>query len=365
MINNNITETVMLVDDTPANLKVLSTMLRERGYRVVEFPNGPAALRALSRNQPDLILLDIMMPEMDGFEVCRQIKADRMLKNIPVIFISALGEEEHKLRAFSGGGVDYVTKPFHEEETLARVQTHLRLRSMQKELETHNLHLEDLVREKVKEISASQVATIQAVSGLAECRDDVTGRHIERTSKFCKMLAGQLMEQSTRSMGIRETFADDIYHAAPLHDIGKVGISDAILLKPGKLSAEEFETIKKHTLIGAMTLEKVRSKYPQNAFINMGIALTRSHHERWDGGGYPDGLAGEEIPISARIMALADVYDALRSERPYKGRLSHRESVAFIRKENGKHFDPSITEAFISSHGDFEETSELLRDVSA
>ncbi len=208
-----------------------NTMLREKGYRVLEFPNGPAALRALSRNRPDLILLDILMPGMVGFEVCRQIKADEKVKNIPVIFISALGDEEHKPRAFSGGGVDYATKPFHEEETLARVQTHLRLRSMQKELENHNLHLENLVREKVKEVSDSQIATIQAVSGLAECRDDVTGRHIERTSTFCRILASQLMGNSPYFASIRETFMEDIYHAAPLHDIGKVGISDAILLK--------------------------------------------------------------------------------------------------------------------------------------
>jgi putative two-component system response regulator len=361
MIPANEKATIMLVDDTPANLKLLEQLLKKEGCRVMQFPNGRTALGALARKQPDLILLDIMMPEMDGFEVCARLKENEATRDIPVIFISALADTEHKIRAFTEGGVDYVTKPFQEEEILARVKTHLSLRQMQQELRKHNLYLEELVREKVREISESQLSTIHAVSKLAEYRDDETGRHIERTRLFCRMLAEVLAEKSRYSGSINKTFIENIYHAAPLHDIGKVGIPDSILLKPGKLDTEEFEIIKTHTTIGAMTLQQVRNKYPQNAFVNMGIALTRSHHEKWDGSGYPDGLSGENIPLSARIMAVADVYDALRSERPYKKAFSHEKSCGIIREGNGSHFDPDIVAAFNSIHLELAQVREQIK----
>jgi len=354
--------TVMLVDDTPANLDLLTEMLQGQGYRVHSFPRGAMALKAAALNPPDLILLDIMMPEMDGFEVCRRLKADDALKEIPVIFISALDDVGNKVRAFSQGGVDYVPKPFHQEEVLARVTTHLNLRRMRQKLERHNLHLQDLVREKVKEISDSQLATLLAISKLAEYRDDEMGRHIERTRTFCKVLAERLRDNPRYAETITEDFIEDIYHAAPLHDIGKVGIRDDILLKPGKLTPEEFEIMKTHTVIGARTLETVRRKYPGNAFVNMGIDLTRSHHEKWDGTGYPDRLSGEAIPQSARIMALADVYDALRSKRPYKEAFSHEESLKKILEGAGSHFDPAAVNAFKAVETQFAEIREQLED---
>ncbi len=340
--------TVMLVDDTPANLEVLREMLQDQGYRVLVFPSGETALKALGRNVPDLILLDIMMPDMDGFEVCRRIKDEERLRDIPVIFISALDDTANKIRAFTEGGVDYITKPFQERETLARVDIHIRLRRMQQELREYSLHLERLVSEKVREISSSQMATIHAMSKLAEYRDDQTGKHIERTRELCRMLARKLRENPRYSPRIDDSFVDNIYHAAPLHDIGKVGIPDAILLKPGKLTEQEFEIIKKHAVIGGTTLGCVKDKYPQNEFIKMGIALAMFHHEKWDGTGYPEGLAGEEIPLSARIMALVDVYDALRSERPYKKPFPHGESCRIIREGRGTHFDPAVVDAFLS-----------------
>lgn len=354
--------TIMLVDDTPANLDLLTEMLQGQGYRVQAFPGGPMALKAAALNPPDLILLDIMMPEMDGFEVCRRLKADDALKEIPVIFISALDDVANKVRAFSQGGVDYVSKPFHQEEVLARVTTHLSLRRMRQKLEQHNLHLQDLVREKVKEISDSQLATLLAISKLAEYRDDETGRHIERTRTFCKVLAERLRDNPRYAETITEGFIEDIYHAAPLHDIGKVGIRDDILLKPGRLTPEEFEIMKTHTVIGARTLETVRRKYPGNAFVNMGIDLTRSHHEKWDGTGYPDRLSGEAIPLSARIMALADVYDALRSRRPYKKPFSHEESLRIILEGAESHFDPNVVNAFKPLEGQFAEIRARLDD---
>ncbi len=354
--------TIMVVDDTPANLKLLEQMLGGQNYRVLGFPRGVMALRAAALNAPDLILLDIDMPEMDGFEVCRRLKADETLKDIPVLFISALIETEDKVKAFFVGGVDYVTKPFQFEEVHARVKTHLRLRWMQRELERHNHQLEDLVQEKVSEISNSQLATIVALSKLAEYRDDETGQHINHTRTYCRLLAEKLRDNTRFSKVISETFIENIYSAAPLHDIGKVSIADNILLKPGKLTSEEFEIMKTHTTVGAMTLESVRAMYPKNGFVNMGICLTRSHHEKWDGSGYPDGLVGEEIPLSARIMALADVYDALRSKRPYKEAFSHEKSRKIIQEGAGKHFDPDVQSAFVAIESKFTEIHEHIRD---
>ncbi|MDO8803946.1 MAG: response regulator [Elusimicrobiota bacterium] len=337
---------ILIVDDTPANLELLSGMLKGRGYKVRAAISGKLALQAAQNDPPDLILLDINMPVMDGYEVCRSLKEDGKLKDIPVIFLSALSEPMDKVKAFGVGGVDYVTKPFEFEEIYARVETHLRLRRLQLELERHNLHLEDLVREKGAEISESQLAAIVALTKLAESRDAGTGDHIERTRTFARALAVKLRDNPGHAGSIDESFLDSIYHTAPLHDIGKVGILDSILLKPGRLTPEEFEIMKTHAVIGADTLQTAQGKYPKSVFLNMGIAIARSHHEKWDGSGYPDGLAGEAIPLAARIMAVADVYDALRASRPYKPAFSHEKSCEIILEASGSHFDPAVIAAF-------------------
>ncbi len=338
--------TIMVVDDTPANLKLLGEMLQSEGYRVLAFPRGQMALNAAAKKPPDLILLDINMPEMNGFEVCKRLKANDELNEIPVIFISALADTPDKVKAFSAGGVDYVTKPFEFEEIRARVQTHLGLRKFQTDLKTHSLRLEALVREKVREISESQLATILALSKLTESRDDDTGGHIERTQSCCKVLAVTLRTHLRYADRIDDMFIENIYYAAPLHDIGKVGISDSVLLKPGPLTAEEFNVMKTHSVIGSDTLQSVHARYPRNVFLQMGIAIARSHHEKWDGTGYPDGLVGCEIPLAARIMAVADVYDALRTKRPYKPAFPHEKCAAIIGEGAGRHFDPAVVEAF-------------------
>ncbi|WP_273266508.1 response regulator [Flexistipes sinusarabici] len=353
MISQPETTNIMLVDDTPENLKYLEDILQDQGYNTAAFPSGAMALRAADRTPPDLILLDIMMPEMDGFEVCHKLKEDEKLKEIPVIFISALDDTTNKVRAFFEGGVDYVTKPFQQEEVLSRIKTHLNLRRSQQELQKYSLHLEELVDEKVKEISESQVATIHALSSLAEHRDDDTGQHIRRTQHFCKLLAEQLRKNPKYSERVTDSFIYNIYCAAPLHDIGKVGIADNILLKPGKLTDDEFEIMKGHVMIGVRTLESVQKDYPNNEFINMGVRLTKSHHEKWDGSGYPDGLSGEDIPLCGRIMAVVDVYDALRSKRPYKGPFPHEKAVEIIQKDTGTHFDPDVAEAFMTLEKEF------------
>lgn len=343
---------IMVVDDTQESLDLIQCMLENAGYEVTTMSNSHMALVEALQRPPDLFIFDINMPGMNGFELCEQVKNQEILKAIPVIFISGLTEFEEKVRAFSSGGVDYVTKPFNVEEVLARVRTHLRLQFMQIELLKHSLHLEELVREKIQEISDAQLATITALATLSESRDDATGGHIERTRDFCRALAEQLRKNSVYAGQIDDQFINNLYFAAPLHDIGKVGIQDHILLKPGKLTPEEFEIMKTHVMIGVHTLESIRGRYPDNDFLNMGIDLTRSHHEKWNGRGYPDGLAGERIPLSARIMALADVYDALRSKRPYKSPFNHEISCEIIFESSGSHFDPVIVSAFRQIHND-------------
>jgi putative two-component system response regulator len=345
---------IMIVDDIAANLEVLEDLLASKGYQVAAFPRGDLALSFAFQNPPDLIFLDIMMPFMDGFEVCKQLKLDTRTQDIPVIFISALDDTENKVKAFTHGGVDYISKPFQEAEVFARLQTHLKLRQSQKQLEAYAHDLESLVQEKVQEISDSQMATLIALSNLAEYRDETTGSHIDRTRDYCKLLAEYLMKDEEYSNQITSSFINDIYFAAPLHDIGKVGIPDSILLKPGKLRPQEYEIMKTHVTIGAATLEQVLSQYPKNTFINMGVLITKHHHERWDGTGYPSKLKGNEIPLAARIMAIADVYDALRSRRPYKAGISHTESVEIIVRDSEKSFDPKIVKAFVELEKEFE-----------
>ncbi len=347
---------ILVVDDTPENLRVLCGMLKQQGYRARPIPGGKLALRAVETEPPDLILLDITMPEMNGYEVCRSLKSSPATRHIPVIFISALTELDDKIKAFASGGIDYITKPFQFEEVQARVDTHLRLRGLQLELQQYSSGLENLVQEKVLEISRSQMATIEALAQLTESRDECTGGHIKRIQAMCKTLAQELGGSSHHKRTINDSFFECIFFASALHDIGKVAVPDAILLKPGKLTAEEMTEMKKHTIHGTSTLQAAREKYPKNAFLNMGIAIARSHHERWDGGGYPDGLVGEDIPLSARIMSVADVYDALRSKRPYKEGMTHEKSMKIILEGSGTQFDPECVSALESVEAVFDKT---------
>lgn len=339
---------ILIVDDTVANLALLARMLKDCGYTVRPVPNGRLALQAAAIEKPDLILLDITMPEMDGYEVCEKLKQNPALSEVPVLFISALSQTSEKLRAFEVGGVDYITKPFNFEEVKARVETHLKLYRLQ-------MDLEQQVEKQVREIVDLQMAMIFGLAKLAEARDSETGLHLERIQILCKVLADELHSQPAYSQHVTETYCDRIFHASPLHDIGKVGIPDNILLKPGRLTEEEFIIMRTHTLIGAQTLEEVRKRFANNEFINMGIRIARSHHEKWDGSGYPDGLAGEEIPLSARIMAIVDVYDAVRSKRVYKGAMSHQETSDLIRQGSGTHFDPGLVEVFNQLESRFNE----------
>jgi putative two-component system response regulator len=353
---------IMIVDDEPANLQVLSGILKEKGYKVRPASSGRQALQAAQIELPDLVLLDINMPEMNGYEICKRLKNDIKLWNIPVIFISALNETLDKIKAFSVGGVDYVTKPFNYEEVQSRVDTHLKLHFLQLDLESYNNRLEDLVMTQVKEISESQMATIFALAELAESRDDDTGKHLERVQIFCKLLCLELAEKPEYKNEINPYFIKELYHASPLHDIGKVAIPDNILLKQGKLTPEEFETMKKHTVFGSKTLQRVHMKYPNNSFINMGIDIAHYHHEKWDGSGYPERLKGTDIPLCARIMTVADVYDALRSRRCYKKAFSHEESYKIIIDGEGAQFDPEVIRSFQEVEKQFNEITENMNE---
>jgi putative two-component system response regulator len=345
---------ILVVDDAPANLKLLSGLLRSRGYEPRPALSGAAALATAQADPPDLILLDVDMPGMDGYEVCRRLKADERLRAVPVIFVSAVfTQAEDKVRALSLGAVDYVTKPFQAEELYARVATHLRLRGLQLEVEEHSRRLEHLVEEKVEEIVSAQMATIFALAKLAEYRDDDTGRHLERVSTYSRVLAQEMRRVPRFAALFTAQYVENLARAAPLHDIGKVGIPDAILLKPGKLTSDEFEVMKHHTTLGAETLRFVLAQYPGNDFLKVGIEIAQSHHERWDGGGYPQGIAGEGLPLAARIVAVADVYDAVRSRRSYKAAMSHEEAVAVILDSRGTHFDPTVVDAFAARAEEF------------
>lgn len=355
MLNDEISSaSILIVDDTPENLNILSAILKKKGYNVRPVPNGELALKAAENMVPDLILLDILMPGMNGFEVCQELKKNEKLREIPVIFISALSEIEDKVKAFSIGGVDYITKPFQIEEVNARVETHLKLRKL-------TTHLEHIVEKQVAEISSSQMSTIIAMAKLAQSRDDCTGKHLDRVREYCYLIAGKLSESPRYKSYLNAKWIDIIAKASALHDIGKVGIPDGILLKEGKLSDHEFKFMKMHSIIGADTIKEVQESYPENKFISTGVTIARWHHERWDGTGYPDGLKGKDIPLPARIMSIADVYDALKSKRCYKNMFSHENACTIIIEGSGTYFDPEIVKAFEEVHLEMLEVWEKMQ----
>jgi putative two-component system response regulator len=351
---------IMVVDDQPFNLELMEEVLSQQGYGVRSFARGRLALAAAAQKPPDLILLDVSMPEMDGYEVCRRLRSNAALSSIPVIFLSALGATEDKLAGFKSGGFDYVTKPFESEEVKARIETQFKIRDLQAAVERHNQELEQVVRQQVLQIAAAQMATILALAKLAESRDVATGKHLERVQMLCRLLAVEVRNCPKYAGQITDDYVNDIFHASPLHDIGKVAIPDSILLKPGALTTEEFDVMKTHTTHGAQTLEFVLEKHPANEFVRMGIEIARSHHEKWNGSGYPDKLAGDAIPLSARIMTVADVYDALRSQRCYKAAKSHEESREIILAGSGTYFDPDIVSAFCNVQESFRQVSDSL-----
>jgi putative two-component system response regulator len=338
---------VLLIGNPTRTLAALAAALRESGTSSRMTSTAEDLFLLGGRQLPQLLLVDDEAVGIDALELLGRVRANARVRDVPVMLVSACDATARKVEIFSAGAVDYVSVPVDLDELLARVLAHVRLRRAQLESEKHSQRLEAFVLEQVSEITDSQMATIIALAKLAESRDDQTGGHLERVQRHCRLLAAKLSEQERFGI-IDRTFIDNIEYASALHDIGKVAISDLILLKPSELTEDEFELMKSHTILGAQTLEAVSGEYPNNDFIEMGIKIARWHHERWDGNGYPDQLAGEAIPLPARIMAVADVYDALMSQRSYKESFSHEQSSDIILAESGRQFDPDIVEAFIA-----------------
>ncbi len=337
---------ILIIDDNVDNLTILSTVINKNfTVKIFTASNYEVAYKYLENESISLVLLDIIMPNKSGIEYLKELKSNPKYINIPVIMITAIEDSNTKFSCFEAGAVDYITKPFNPKELVLRLKNHLQLISMQNELITYNQYMNQLIELKVKEVINTRNVTIFALAKLAESRDIETGRHLLRIMNFSKFIAEQLAERSSIYF-IDNNFIDTIYHSSILHDIGKVGIPDSILLKPGKLTTSEFEVIKTHTIIGGKTLEEAEMMLQFSDFLRIGKEICYSHHERWDGKGYPYGLKETEIPLAARIVALADVFDALMSKRVYKPSLSFDEAYSIIvEKEEGR-FDPDILKIF-------------------
>ncbi|MFH1057591.1 MAG: HD domain-containing phosphohydrolase [Pseudomonadota bacterium] len=344
---------ILIVDDMQENVAILSAILKPFYRRSVSLDGKKALEIANSDDPPDLVLLDINMPGLDGYEVCKGLKDNPATRNIPVIFITSMDEVADEARGFEVGAVDYIIKPVSPPLVLARVRTHLELKQARDRLSHQNVILEEKVRERTREVS------IQGLASLAETRDNETGAHIRRTQHYVRALAQSLSGHPSFSHYLDDHTVTLLYRPAPLHDIGKVGVRDAILLKPGKLTLEEFEEfeeMKKHTVYGKEALERAGQTFMVQgsiSFLRLAREIAYSHHEKWDGGGYPRGIKGDDIPISGRMMALADVYDALISRRVYKRPFPHSKAVGVSLEGRGSHFDPLLIDAFTDIQEDF------------
>lgn len=354
--------TVLVVDDTPTNLSLMSDLLRP-DYKVKLAPSGDRALQIVAAEKPDLILLDIMMPDMDGYEVLRRLQFNPDTEDIPVIFLTAMSASDDETVGLELGAVDYIAKPINPAITLARVRNHLQLKRARDLLAHHNHFLEQEVASRTRALAELQDATIRAMASLAETRDNETGNHIRRTQHYVEALARHLQNHPRFRDELTEDAIQVIFKSAPLHDIGKVGIPDRILLKPGKLTPEEFEIMKTHTTLGRDAIVAAETESTQNnPFFRYAKEIAYSHQEKWDGSGYPEGLVGNMIPLSARLMAVADVYDALISERVYKAAFPHEMAVEIIRDGQGSHFDPDVVDAFLSLSEEFRRIAQEFAD---
>jgi putative two-component system response regulator len=355
--------TILVVDDSPDNLSLISGLLKDL-YKLKVANNGEKAIKiAQADSKPDLILLDIMMPGLSGYDVCKMLKADTATRDIPIIFLTAMAGAEDEKKGLELGGADYITKPISPPILLARVKTQLQNKAAADFLRDQNNYLEKEVSERTKEVMAIQDVTILSMASLAETRDSDTGNHIRRTQYYVLNLAKALQTHPRFSDYLTDHNVKMLFKSAPLHDIGKVGIPDKILLKPGKLDASEFEIMKTHTTLGRDALANAeKSLGTEVEFLKMAKEIAYAHQEKWDGSGYPEGNGGDDIPISARLMAVADVYDALISRRIYKEGMSHEKACEIIREGSGSHFDPDIVDAFIQIHEEFREIAKRYAD---
>lgn len=358
--------TILVVDDTADNLTLMSNLLKD-DYKVKIANSGEKALRiAASDLPPDLILLDIMMPDMDGYEVCQRLKLDAITRNIPVIFLTAKNDLEDEKKGLGLGAVDYITKPISPPIVMARVKNHLALKAMTDFLRDQNEYLEHEVDKRTREVMAIQDVTILAMASLAETRDSDTGNHIRRTQFYVKALAEKLQTHPRFKLFLTDSNINMLFKSAPLHDIGKVGIPDRILLKPGRFEPHEFEIMKTHTTLGYNAIMQAEKALGISVdFLSFAKSIALSHQEKWDGSGYPQGLAGDEIPIAARLMAVADVYDALICRRVYKEGMPHEKAVLIMIDGRGSHFDADMLDAFIEIQEEFRAIALRFADSDA
>ncbi len=371
--------TVLVVDDTPANLTVLGELLSPTCRVRVANSGARALAAAASEPRPDIILLDIMMPGMDGYAVINHLQADPALRDIPVIFVTAMDADDDETRGLQLGAVDYVAKPIRPAILLARVNTQLELKRARDWLKDQNGHLEREVARRMRENELIKDVSVNALALLAEKRDNETGNHLTRTQEYVAALVRQLATHPRFADALQEPLGSLIAKAAPLHDIGKVGIPDQILLKPGKLTPQEFEIMKTHAQIGADALQEAIARVvqardpgthqatdePSLAFLAVAQQVARSHHERWDGTGYPQGLSGEAIPVAARLMALADVFDALTCRRHYKAAFTLESAERILCEGRGTHFDPDVVDAYFAIRNEFIQIAHSFADDPA
>ena len=358
--------TLLIVDDDATNLAVLASTLKPR-YRVRAAKDGAGALRAAaSEPTPDLILLDVMMPELDGFGVLQRLKSDPKTRGIPVIFVTALGEDTDEERGLALGAVDFLTKPIRPLVVLARVQTHLALEQARTRLEAQNAWLESEVQRRIRDNLMIQDVSLSIIVGLVETRDAETGDHTLRTRAYVDALGRRLQRDPRFAAAVEPAALTTMVKASPLHDIGKIGIPDAILLKPGPLTPPEFEIMKTHARIGGDAISHaiarvtgvgLSGRYDRMPealdFLETARQMARWHHEKWAGGGYPDNLSGEAIPVCARLMGIADMFDAITTKRCYKAAMPTPDAVNLVTKVSGTHFDPRVVEAFLAVAEDF------------
>jgi putative two-component system response regulator len=358
-------QTILIVDDSPDDIAMLDGIMKGT-YQVKAVMDGEAAIMAArGPNPPDLILLDIIMPGTDGYEVCRVLQADSSTAGIPIIFLTAKSGPLNEKLGLDLGAEDYISKPPSPPIMMARIKTHLRMKAVRDFLEDKNEFLEAEVTRRTKEVGMIQDVAMVALGSLAETRDNETGNHIRRTRGYVKSLAQSIKGHSRFREFLNPETIELLYKSAPLHDIGKVGIPDKILKKPGKLDPDEFEIMKTHTTIGkdAILAAEQSLESPLSSFLSLARDIAWSHHERWDGTGYPRALAGDDIPIAGRLMAIPDVYDALISERVYKRAYTHEEAVEIIKKGIGSQFDPDIGQTFMETHDQFNYIAIAYRDV--
>ena len=345
-------QTIMYVDDNKANLAMGKGMLEEF-YDVYALPSADKLLQFLKRVKPDLILLDIEMPGMNGYEAMTMLKADKQYADIPVIFVTAKNGEAEELDGLELGAIDYVTKPFSAALLLKRIENHLLLQKQQSKLQDFNKNLLNMVKDKTAQIFGLQYALISTVADLVESRDSLTGSHVNRTQKYLEALVDQLLKEGIYEDEMLAWDMDIMLPSAQLHDLGKISISDTILNKPGKLTPQEYEIMKTHVEKGVDAIERMEKFGYFAEYLNLAKIFAATHHEKWDGSGYPQGLKEQGIPLEGRIMALVDVYDALISERPYKRAFSADESAQIIVMGSGTHFDPAIVAVFEKLAGEF------------